>query len=298
MAPPNRLPSYSRRAQYTSFFGYLAGVLGALVGGGLLIISIASPGAFSGLRSVASDATAPVAGIASKGRAKSMGIAETISGFVQSGSENARIQRELQAAKVRIVELQAQSEENKRLKALLGLAEGDPRPVVVTRLISSTATSTRRFATLSAGQTEGVAVGMPVRSPMGLIGRVLEVGHSTSRVLLITDPESVVPVRRANDGIAAFAQGRTDGSIQIKLIGLGVNPLKVGDALVTSGSGGLYRPGTPIGVVSVLTRDGAIAKLLSDPAVTEYVAVEPVWAPEASKPIQQPTAAQVGASRP
>jgi rod shape-determining protein MreC len=298
MAPPNRLPSYSRRAQYTTFFGYLAGVIGALVGGGLLIISIASPGAFSGLRGIASDATEPVAGLASKGRAKSIGIAETISGFVQFGSQQARMKRELAEAKVRLVELEAQAEENKRLKALLQLTEADPKPVIVTRLISATTASTRRFATLSAGQTDGVTVGMPVRSPMGLIGRVLEVGHSTSRVLLVTDPESVVPVRRGTDGVAAFAQGRTDGSIQIKLIGLGVNPLKVGDALVTSGSGGLYRPGTPIGIVAVLTRDGAIAKLLSDPAVTEYVAVEPVWAPEASKPIQQPTAAQVGTAQP
>jgi rod shape-determining protein MreC len=298
MAPPNRLPSYSRRAQYTTFFGYLAGVVGALVGGGLLLISIANPGAFSGLRGLASDATEPVAGIASKGRAKSIGVAETIGGFIQSGSNNARLKRELEAARVRLIELEAQTEENKRLKALLGLAEGDPKPVVVTRLISSTSTSTRRFATLSAGQGEGVAVGMPVRSPMGLIGRVLEVGHSTSRVLLITDSESVVPVRRASDSIAAFAQGRTDGSIQIKLLGLGINPLKVGDTFVTSGAGGLYRPGTPIGIVATLTRDGAIARLLSDPAVTEYVAVEPIWAPEAEKPIQPPTAAQVGAPQP
>ena len=77
---------------------------------------------------------------------------------------------------------------------------------------------------------------------------MLEAGRATSRVLLITDGESVVPVRRASDGIAAFAQGNADGTLQIRLISLGINPLKRGDALVTSGSGGLYRPGTPIAV--------------------------------------------------
>ncbi len=285
MAPPTRRPSYSRRAQYTTFFGYLAGILGALLGGALLIVSIANPAAFSALRNVASDATSPAAGLVGTGRAQSRGFIERLTGYFEAGKQNAVLKRELDAAKIRLIEAQAQSEENKRLKALLKLSETEPRSVAVARIIASTSSSTRRFATLSAGENDGVAVGMPVRSPMGLIGRVLEVGSLTSRVLLITDPQSVVPVRRASDGVAAFAQGRTDGSMQIKLIGLGINPLKAGDTLVTSGSGGLYRPGTPIGVVVSLTRDGAIARLLGDPAVTEYVAIEPVWAPEATDPI-------------
>ena len=125
---------------------------------------------------------------------------------------------------------------------------------------------------------------MPVRSELGLVGRVLEVGHSTARVLLITDGESVVPVRRASDSIPAFAQGRSDGRVQVRLISLGINPLKPGDAFVTSGSGGLYRPGTPIAVVESVTRDGAIARVLSDPAASDYVAIEPVWAPKAATP--------------
>jgi rod shape-determining protein MreC len=47
--------------------------------------------------------------------------------------------------------------------------------------------------------------------------------------------------------------------------------------LVTSGSGGLYHPGTPVAVVSVLTRDGAIARVLSDPATSDFVMIDQVW---------------------
>jgi rod shape-determining protein MreC len=61
------------------------------------------------------------------------------------------------------------------------------------------------------------------------------------------------------------------------LVNLGVNPLKRGDAFVTSGSGGLYRPGTAIAVVTRITTDGAIARPLSDPGATEFVVVEPEW---------------------
>ena len=63
---------------------------------------------------------------------------------------------------------------------------------------------------------------------------------TSSRVLLLTDSESVVPVRRAKDDVVAFAEGRADGSLRLRLINLGVNPIKVGDVFVTSGSGGLY----------------------------------------------------------
>jgi rod shape-determining protein MreC len=159
---------------------------------------------------------------------------------------------------------------------LLALTEQSPRPVAVTQLIASTAASTRRFATIAAGTDQGIAVGMPVRTPLGLIGRVLEVGGNTSRVLLVTDTESVVPVRRVTDGVPAFAQGRADGTLQLRLINLGINPLKPRDIFVTSGSGGLYRPNTAVAMVVKVTRDGAIARMLSDPAASEFVAVEPM----------------------
>jgi rod shape-determining protein MreC len=263
------------------FFGYIAGILGALVGAGLLIVSIVNPGAFSALRGAAADAASPGGEAVAEGRAAGRSFYEVVRGYILAGSHNARLERELAVAKTKLAEAQAIAEENRRLKALLDLAQEEPKPVAVTQLVASTGSSTRRLATISAGRKRGVAVGMPVRSPLGLVGRVLEVGGLTSRVLLVTDTESVVPVRRAADGIPAFAQGRGDGRLQLRLINLGHNPLKVGDVFVTSGSGGLYRPNTALAVVTGVTRDGAVARVLSDPAATEFVTVEPAWTPPA-----------------
>jgi rod shape-determining protein MreC len=289
--PPNARPGYSRRAQYTTFFGYIASIVGGVLGAVFLLVAINYPSAFSSLRSLGSDATAPAANVAAKTRSESYDIVGAISGYFSAGKQNSRLKRELAATRTRLIESQAQSEENRRLKALLGLGEQEPKPIAFARLISSSASSTRRFATISAGSNKGVGVGMPVRSELGLVGRVLEVGSLTSRVLLITDGESMVPVRRATDSVAGFAQGKANGTLQIRLINLGVNPLKRGDAFVTSGSGGLYRPGTPIAVVETLTRDGAIARVLSDPAATDHIAVEPVWTPEAIAPAALPSSA-------
>jgi rod shape-determining protein MreC len=280
MAPPaNRRSGYSRRAQYTIFISYFAGVAGVLIGIVMLVVSFVQPNAFTGLRTLATDVTQPANQATATARIAGKDVFATVAGFFKAGSERARLERELAVAKTRLVQSRATQVENQRLKALLGLARQDPRPVVVTRLTSSTAASTRRFATLASGQDAGVKNGMPVRSERGLLGRVLDVGSASSRVLLVTDTESLVPVRRATDGVPAFAQGVGDGNIRIKLINLGLNPLHKGDVFVTSGSGGLYRPGTPMAVAREVTRDGAIAQVLANPSDADYVIVDDLFAP-------------------
>ena len=295
MAPSsNRRPGSSRRAQYSTFLGYVIAFLGVAAGVAVLLISSGNPGAFSTLRSVATDLVAPASEAAAASRSEGRGVWSALQGYFTYGVRVARNEQELALARVRLAEAEALKEENRRLKALLDLKDSEPQAVAVARLIGSTAASTRRFAFLGAGRNQGVAVGMPVRSPLGLIGRVLETGERSARVLLITDTESVVPVRRASDGIPAFATGLGDGTLQLRLINLGTNPLKVGDAFVTSGSGGLYWPGTAIAVVTRLTRDGAIARALGDPGNTEFVQVQPLW-DEGAAAQQLPAPASTGA---
>jgi rod shape-determining protein MreC len=139
-----------------------------------------------------------------------------------------------------------------------------------------------------------VTVGMPVISPRGVVGRILEVGRNSSRVLLILDSESVLPVRRSNDELVAFAEGRGDSLLRIKLINLGLNPLKVGDLFLTSGAGGYYRPGTAVAILTHKSPDGGLARIVSDPAATDFVAVMPIFEPEATKVVNTPVEEAVG----
>lgn len=278
MAPPDAHRSGSnKRAQLGLFAGYVVAGSGALIGAVLLAISLFSPATFQGLRSMASDLASPAGEAGALGRTQGRNVLESIAGYYAAGSKNAELEREIAIARVRLVEAEALRQENARLKGILNLTEGEVQPVAIARLIGSTSSSTRRFAYLSAGSSDGVTNGMPVTSPMGLVGRVLEVGNRTARVILLTDPESMVPVRRATDDVVAFAEGRADGSLRIRLINLGINPLEVGDVFVTSGAGGMFRPGVAVATVTQITEDGAIAQLLSNPAATDVVIVEPIW---------------------
>lgn len=272
--PGNRRSGHSRRAQYNTFYNYLLALGGLAIGVILLVVSLGDSTAFAGARSAANGAIKPVAVAGAEARQESTTWLAVLSGYLRRGSRVASLEREVAEARVRLAEQAALKQENARLKALLAMNESDSKPVAFARLIGSTSSSTRRFATLSVGANRGVTVGMTVRSPLGLVGRVLEVGLNTSRVLLITDSESTIPVRRANDGVQAYATGQGDGTLRIRLAATGINPLKKGDAIVTSGSGGLYRPNEAVAVVVSLLSDGAIARPLSDPGMTEYVAVE------------------------
>jgi len=292
-APNNRRPGYSRRAQYGNFFGYIIAVAGLVVGVVMLVFSTGNAGAFSGLRSAASDGAAPVAKVAAGARTGTQSTWAVISGYFTSGLRVARLEREVAEARVRLAEQAALAEENARLKAMLQLSQGEQRPVVVTRMIGSTSSSTRRYATIGAGTNQGVRTGMAVRSPLGLVGRVIEVGSTSARLLLVTDADSSIPVRRASDGLQGYANGLGDGTVQIRLSTTGVNPLKPGDAIVTSGSGGIYRPGEAVAVVVRLTPDGAIARPLSDPGQTEFVAVEPQYE-ELVEPAPAPSSKPTG----
>ncbi|MEO0063326.1 MAG: Cell shape-determining protein MreC [Pseudomonadota bacterium] len=288
MPPSGRRPGSNKRAQLGLFTGYLVAGIGVLVGAVLLAISLFNPGVFSGLRNMATDVAAPAGKAGAAGRTGSRNFIDAIAGYYRAGSRNAELEREVRIARVKLAEATALRQENARLKAVLNLSQDDMRPVAIARMIGSTSSSTRRFGYVSAGTAQGVQPGMPVSSPMGLVGRIIEAGRTSSRVLLLTDTESMVPVRRATDDVIAFAEGRSDGSLRLRLVNLGINPIRKGDVFVTSGAGGMFRPGTAVAVATQITRDGAIAQLLSNPAATDVVTVEPMWQPQAVHALAAP----------
>jgi rod shape-determining protein MreC len=286
MAPPkNRRPGFSRRAQFGLFLGYVIAVGGAVIAALLLVVSIVDPRGFSALRGVALDVTTPVA---SGGRSVVgffTGIGDGISNWFRAGSQNGELRAELEATRRELIRRQALEHENRRLLAALGLAQATGDEVTVARIVGSTWDSPRRLATLSAGSAAGVTPGQPVRSADGLIGRVLETGRWASRVMLVTDGASNVPVRLVRDGTPALAVGRGDGTIELRTLEVGQNPFRRGDVLVTSGVGGLFPPNIPVALVTASEGDTAIARPIADAARMDYAIVQRVFQPAAAGPL-------------
>jgi rod shape-determining protein MreC len=293
MAPPsNRRPGFSRRAQYGLFLGYVIAVGGILFAVLLLILAKVDPRGFAAVRGAALDVTSP---ISSGGRAVVRfftGSGEAVAHYFAAASENAELKRQLKASRQRLIEARGIEFENRRLKRLLQLTDTVTDEVATARIVGSTFESSRRLATLSAGTSEGVRPGQPVRSAEGLIGRVLETGRFASRLLLITDAASTVPVQLVRDGTPALAGGRGDGTIELKTLEVGQNPFKLGDIVVTSGIGGIYPPRIPVAVVTEASRDITIARPLADPGSIDFAVVQNIYQPAAAAPINAAEATQ------
>jgi rod shape-determining protein MreC len=274
---PNQRPGYSRKAQYSLFIGYVLAISGALIGLLLVIISAADPKGFAALRMSAAEIFAPASRAVSSVTGSVGTVDENVASYWQAGSQNRALRNEVRSARVRLIEARALEEENKRLRALLTLSQQSEQRIAIARMLSSSATSARRFALIDAGRNKGIEPGQAVRAPDGLIGRVLEVGPTVSRILLLTDADNIVPVRRTSDGLPALATGRGDGMVDIKPLNNGIDDLKPGDIFVTSGSGGFYQPRIPVAVVYKKISDGAIGRPLADPARVDAVMIERVY---------------------
>ena len=290
MAPPStRRPGFSRRAQYGLFFGYVIAVAGVLFAVLLLLIAVIDPTGFAALKGASLDVTKPVTA-GGRGVVNFFGgLGGSIGDYFQAGSQNAALRKELAAERQRLIQARVIEGENQHLRALLKLDQDNPGTVAVTRIVGSSFASVRRLATLSAGSIAGVRVGEPVRAAEGLIGRVIESGHFASRVLLVSDGASSVPVRLVRDGTPAIAVGHGDGTIDLKTLEMGKNPFRRGDVLVTSGIGGVFPPGVPVAVVAAVQKDRTVAKPLADPARIDFAMVLPIYQPLADKPLSPQT---------
>jgi rod shape-determining protein MreC len=288
MAPPR--PGWSRRAQYGLFFSFLAVIAGLIIGVFMLGLSLIAPKSFQSVRGAALDVTAPISGALNEVTSTVGGLFSGAGNYWDAAHQNAKLKVERKKMLQRMIEAKAISQENRQLKAALQLRERSREAVAAGRIVGSSLSSPRRFAVLSVGTGDGVRVGMPVRSPDGLIGRIIDAGRLASRVLLISDRSNIVPARILRDGQPVISQGRGDGTVDLRPLEVGRNPFKRGDIVVTSGTGGLYPPLVPIARVVRLDDDGAIAVPLADPANTSFAVVETPYEPEAQAAEPRPLA--------
>ena len=275
-------PGWSRRAQYGLFFSFLAVIAGIIVGLIMLALSLVAPRTFQTVRGAALDVTGPVAGALHEITATTEGMVTGAGNYWDAANQNAELKRENKAMLQRMVEAKAILQENQQLKATLQLREHERTTVATGEIVGSSFNSPRRFAILSVGTRDGIRIGMPVRSADGLVGRIIDAGALASRVLLVSDRASIVPARLLRNGIPVIAQGRGDGTIDVRPLEVGRNPFRRGDIIITSGTGGLYPPLVPIARVVKLEDDGAVALPLADPATTSVAIVEPQFEPAAA----------------
>lgn len=235
----------------------------------LLFLSVLMPQKVSGLRMHASDIMAPALQTVTKPIADAAEIMRNVSGLAGLQSENIRLQQENTKLKEWYQTAMLLKAENESLRGLLNVKTEPQYKTITARVVADSGSAFARSLLLSAGARDGVAKGQAVMSAQGLIGRVIEVGDNTARVLLISDINSRVPVLAENSSAHAVLSGLNKASMQLNYVPPGTTISK-GERIVTSGHGGLFPPGLPIGRVNQNAQIGELQQ-----GQTQQIIVEP-----------------------
>ncbi|WP_425602285.1 rod shape-determining protein MreC [Luteimonas aquatica] len=176
--------------------------------------------------------------------------------------ENRRLRNQILVGNARQARLQVAAAENERLRGLLGAAGRGGLDVQLAPILDIDLDPTRQRLILNAGSRNGVRLGQSVIDAGGLVGQIIEVTPTTATVLLITDPDHAVPVAVARNGVRliAYGKGRSD-ELDLANIPLS-SDVKEGDVIITSGIGGRFPAGFPVGEVAELHPDDSRAFLV------------------------------------
>ena len=271
--PQARRSSNARREQNLALISAVVSGVVITIGCVLLFLSRADPALGARARGTALDIAAPVWSVIRVPFDWIGDAGSAVGAYIGTVPRNRALTAELATARQQLETQERLATENAALKRLLKVVEPRAGLIAVARIAGSSAGSYARTAMVSAGRDDGVAPGQPVRADVGLLGRTVEAGSHAARVLLLTDPNSRVPVTIVRTGQPALAVGANGRLIEVRdRMGADV-PLQVGDRLVTSGSGGVYAPQIPVAVIVDARTEPPLAEPYANPAGLSHVAI-------------------------
>lgn len=138
--------------------------------------------------------------------------------------------------------------ENARMAALLHAVSTPPVQALTAKVVSESGGAFEQSLLALAGINDGVEVGNVVMGERAVVGRVIELGNKAARILLLSDENSRLPVQLESSGERAIAAGSGSGDMVLKYLA-DDSVIQPGERVVTSGHGGIFPAGLPVGEV-------------------------------------------------
>jgi rod shape-determining protein MreC len=258
----------------------------------LLALEVFGPGVPRRIRGYVNDLAAPVLLILEGPvRGVQAGI-ERIAGVSDIYLEN----QDLRDENIKLLQWREAAQrlllENERLRSILKVPLREIPPLATAHVIGMGGGGFERNVLINAGAKDGISADMPVIDEVGLVGRTIQIGYWTTRVLLITDFSSRVPVRLERTGDVAIAEGLNEPFLRLRFISAEAD-VKIGDRVVTSGHGLLFPPDLPVAQVASI-EDGIILltpltllEALDYVRVMDYRPLPPEVAPQAPEQVEK-----------
>jgi len=261
------------------FFQRFSFVIMLATAGGLLLLSVANPALGEKIRTRVTDAFAPLLSTVAEPISTVTETIATLGRLTELRAENERLLAEnarLRQYQTAVMQLEA---ENKGLRGLLNMAIIPEQRLIVAPVIADAGGPFMRNIIVMAGSDKGVRQGLVAVANGGLAGRVIAAGSHSSRVLLINDLNARVPVLLERNRQRAMIAG--DNGPELRLTEVPPDTtVKVGDRLMTSGVGGIYPPGLPVGVITRIEDNDVRVEPIADLGRLELVQVIDPGTPE------------------
>jgi rod shape-determining protein MreC len=227
----------------------------------------------------------PFQSVASGAGEAGVGFFQYVGGLHRAARENEELRRRLAEAEAGMRDAQVAREENERLKGLLGLKEEGQFQSVAARVIARDPSEWFDSVVINRGASSGLEVNMPVVTRDGVVGRVAAVGPINAQVMLITDERAaagaVVGQLESSNALGSVRGYGRGGLLDMRYVP-GLEEVKVGDTVTTTGQDGIYpqglivgqvvevKPGTATTPHEIKVRPGARLNSLSEVAVLLY----------------------------
>lgn len=174
--------------------------------------------------------------------------ADTLSTRETLQRENADLKKKQLLLEARLLQFGALEAENRRIRELLASAARIDDEVLIAEIIAINQDPYRNQITLNKGTADGVYKGQALVDAHGVLGQVIEVGHRSSKALLITDPDHGIPIEFNRTAMQTIAIGAAGRGLRLPFLASNAD-IKVGDQLVSSALGGRFPAGYPVGTV-------------------------------------------------
>jgi rod shape-determining protein MreC len=199
-------------------------------------------------------------------------LADGVGGYFFAVSENRRLKRQLAELEPWRDQAIALKNINARYEAMLGIRPEPPVPMRTARSVSDSRGPFSNARLLDIGAARGIKIGNPVINEHGLVGRIVGTSPHVSRMLLLTDVASRTPVLVDRSDARAILTGDGSGNPRLEFV-RGAGSVQPGDRILTSGDGGAFPRGLPIGVAARGVDGSWRVKLFSDRGAIDYVRV-------------------------
>jgi len=232
-------------------------LLGIIAGVCLLLLTLQMRGSGGGASEALAIVTTPVQTVLARINRATLGIWGTYRDWKNVRVENHRLREEAQRLRVEALRVSETDAENHRLRRLLALKQSLPLETMAGEIIAREWGGWVRSLTINRGRGDSVARLTAVIAPEGLVGRVVDVRAGSSIVQVLTDPASTVGAHVVRTRTPGIVEGEPRGTLRFKYMARDGGGLQVCDIVVTSGLGGLFPGGIPIGRVRSLDDRGA-----------------------------------------